>query len=119
MKWFKQFELVWIPVTDLDEAMRFYGETLELDLVLEDRDTNWAEFQLSENAKIAVHAVKAINASPVGAVVLETDNIEQSELWLRGKGIKLFDKETIPGQAKLGSFQDPDGNVIQLAQSLQ
>jgi predicted enzyme related to lactoylglutathione lyase len=46
------------------------------------------------------------------------DNLEQSELWLRGKGIKLFDKEEIPGLVKLASFTDPDGNVIQLSQLL-
>jgi len=37
---------------------------------------------------------------------------------LRGKGIKLFDKEEIPGLTRLASFTDPDGNVIQLSQSL-
>lgn len=119
MKWFKQFELVWIPVSDMEAAMSFYRDTLELAVVMEDPDTAWVEFQLSEGAKLAIHSVKAVNASPVGAIVLETENIEQSELWLRGKGIKLFDKEEIPGQVKLASFQDPDGNVIQLAQSLQ
>ncbi len=119
MKWFKQFDSVWVPVSDFDAALAFYRDDLEFELVLEDRDTNWAEFQLSSGAKLAIHSVKAVNASPVGAIVLETDNIEQSELWLRGKGIKLFDKEEIPGLVKLASLQDPDGNVIQLAQSLQ
>ncbi len=119
MKWYKQFESVWVPVSDFDKALAFYRDDLELELVVEDRETHWAEFQISPGVRLAIHSVKATNASPVGAVVLETENIGKSELWLRGKGIKLFDKEEIPGSVKLASFQDPDGNVIQLAQSLQ
>jgi predicted enzyme related to lactoylglutathione lyase len=119
MKWYKQFDSVWIPVTDFDKSLSFYRDDLELELVVEDRETRWAEFQISAGAKLAIHSVKATNASPVGAVVLETEDISKSELWLRGKGIKLFDKEELPGGVKLASFSDPDGNVIQLAQSVQ
>jgi len=116
MKWYTHFDSVWVPVSDFDESLAFYRDELELELVLEDRNTRWAEFQLSPGAKLAIHAVKATNANPVGAIVLYTDDIGKSELWLRGKGIKLFDKEEIPGLGKLASFQDPDGNVIQLTQ---
>ncbi|MCF6237527.1 MAG: VOC family protein [Candidatus Marinimicrobia bacterium] len=118
MSWYKQFDLMWVPVLDFERAKSFYLEDLEFELVLEDRDSNWAEFQISPGAKIAIHGVKATNANPIGALVLDVDNLEKSELWLRGKGIKLSDKEEIPGLAKLASFTDPDGNVIQLSQSL-
>ena len=118
MKWYKQFELVWVPVTGFEQAKSFYRDDLEFDLVLEDKSTNWAEFQISPGAKMAIHAVKATNANPIGALVLEVANLEKAELWLRGKGIKLFDKEEIPGLTKLASFTDPDGNLIQLSQSL-
>ena len=67
---------------------------------------------------MAIHAVKATNANPIGALVLDVENLEKAELWLQGKGIKLSDKEEIPGLVKLASFSDPDGNVIQLSQSL-
>ncbi|MCF7823073.1 MAG: VOC family protein [Candidatus Marinimicrobia bacterium] len=118
MSWYKQFDLVWIPVVDYDKAKSFYQDVLGLELVLEDLNSKWAEFQVSPGAKIAVHAVKATNANPIGAIVLEVENLGKSELWLAGKGIKLFDKEEIPGLAKLASFTDPDGNVIQLSQQL-
>lgn len=118
MSWYKQFDLAWVPVVEYEQAKSFYQETLELELVLEDQDSKWAEFQISPGAKIAIHGVKVTNANPIGAFVFEVDNLEQSELWLRGKGIKLFDKEEIPGLVKLASFTDPDGNVIQLSQSL-
>ena len=118
MSWYKQFDLVWVPVVDFDRAKTFYEEDLEFELVLIDEDSSWAEFQISPGAKMAIHGVKATNANPIGALVLDVENLEKSELLLRGKGIKLFDKEEIPGLAKLASFADPDGNVIQLSQSL-
>ena len=118
MSWYRQFDLVWFPDIDFDRAKAFYQEDLGFELVLEDQDSKWAEFQISPGAKIAIHGVKATNANPIGALVLDVENIEKSELALGGKGIKLFDKEEIPGLAKLASFTDPDGNVIQLSQSL-
>lgn len=119
MSWYKQFDLTWIPVVDFERAKSFYLDDLELDLVMEDEESNWAEFQISPGAKLAIHAVKATNANPIGAIVVEVDSMEKSELWLQGKGIKLTDKEEIPGLVKLASFSDPDGNIIQLSQSLQ
>lgn len=118
MSWYKQFDLVWVPVVDFQAAKVFYMDVLELELVLEDEETKWAEFQVSPGAKIAIHGVKVTNANPIGAIVLEVENLEKAELWLAGKGIKVTDKEEIPGLAKLASFSDPDGNVIQLSQSL-
>ncbi len=118
MSWYKQFDLVWFPVVDFERAKAFYMEDLEFQLVLEDQNSSWAEFQISPGAKMAIHGVKATNANPIGALVLEVANLEKAELWLRGKGIKLFNKEEISGLAKLASFTDPDGNMIQLSQSL-
>jgi len=118
MSWYKQFDLVWFPVVDFERAKAFYRDDLEFDLVLEDESASWAEFQISPGAKVAIHGVKVTNANPIGALVLDVENLEKSELFLRGKGIKLFDKEEIPGLTKLASFTDPDGNVIQLSQSL-
>jgi len=118
MSWYKQFDLVWFPVVDFERAKAFYQDDLEFELVFEDQKSNWAEFQISPGAKIAIHGVKVTNANPIGALVLDVENLEKSELFLRGKGIKLFDKEEIPGLARLASFTDPEGNVIQLSQSL-
>lgn len=118
MSWYKQFDLVWIPVVDYDRAKSFYKNDLEFELVLEDEISKWAEFQISPGAKMAIHHMKVTNANPIGALVLEVENLEKSELWLKAKGIKLSDKEEIPGLVKLASFTDPDGNVIQLSQAL-
>jgi len=118
MSWYKQFDLVWVPVVDYDRAKSFYQDDLGFDLVLEDANSKWAEFQVSPGAKIAIHHMKVTNANPIGALVLEVENLDQSELWLKAKGIKLIDKEEIPEMVKLASFTDPDGNVIQLSQSL-
>lgn len=118
MNWYKQFDLVWVPVIDFDAAKAFYSDILELDLVFEDAESKWAEFQISPGAKVAIHSMKVTNANPIGAIVLEVESIDKAELWLAGKGIKLTDKEEISGVAKLASFSDPDGNLIQLSQPL-
>ena len=116
MKWFKQFDCSWLPVSDFERAVEFYEKDLELKPLDINWEQKWAEFYLSPGAKLAIHGLKATNANPLGAVVLEVENLEQSELWLRGKGIKLYDKQEIGPGDKLASFDDPDGNVIQLLQ---
>lgn len=116
MKWFKQFDCTWLPVADFDQSVEFYEKELELKPLDINWEQKWAEFYLSPGAKLAIHGLKATNANPLGAVVLLVENLEQSELWLRGKGIKLYDKQEIGNGDKLASFDDPDGNVIQLLQ---
>ncbi|MCF7797674.1 MAG: VOC family protein [Lentisphaeria bacterium] len=116
MKWFKQFDCSWLPVSDFERAVEFYEKQLELKPLDINWEQKWAEFYLSPGAKLAIHGLKATNANPLGAVVLAVDNLEQSELWLRGKGIKLYDKREIGAGDKMASFDDPDGNVIQLLQ---
>ncbi|HCW74991.1 MAG TPA: hypothetical protein DHU63_00455 [Candidatus Marinimicrobia bacterium] len=116
MKWFKQFDCTWLPVADFEQAVAFYEKELELKPLDINWEQKWAEFYLSPGAKLAIHGLKATNANPLGALVLLVENLEQSELWLRGKGIKLYDKQEIGNGDKLASFDDPDGNVIQLLQ---
>ncbi len=116
MKWYKQFDCSWLPVSDFEQAVAFYEKDLELKPLDINWEQSWAEFYLSPGAKVAIHGLKATNANPLGALVLEVENLEQSELWLRGKGIKLYDKQDLGGGTRMASLNDPDGNVIQLVQ---
>ncbi len=119
MNWYKQFSFPWIAVTDFQASLKFYRDDLEFELVNVDENETWAQFKLDSGKEIAIHKVNMINANPNGALVFEVDNINQTELWLRGKGINLQDKKMVSDRIKIGLFTDPDDNMIQITEKIE
>lgn len=108
---------VTVMVSDFDRAVRFYTETLGLDLRLRSGD-HWAEVATG-GLTIGLHEAGEHGPAPgtKGAlsVGLQVADIHGSIDELKGKGI-AFGQVIEDGPVKLAYFGDPDGNPLYLCQ---
>jgi catechol 2,3-dioxygenase-like lactoylglutathione lyase family enzyme len=113
-----------VPVSDVEAAIRFYGETLGLQLE-ERRDdlpeNREAEFRAGDGTLLVYESVGA-GKSRHTVAGFRVDDIEAAVAGLREKGVDfeeydLPDMKTEGGIAAVGDvraawFKDPDGNII-------
>jgi catechol 2,3-dioxygenase-like lactoylglutathione lyase family enzyme len=112
-----------VPVTDLDQARRFYGDTLGLTPLWENpasirfRCGDHSELSVFKRPQLeTVHTLAHFEVSDLDAVVAE----------LEGRGVTFLDYDEGPlattghiaqlGPARAAWFTDPDGNTLGLRQ---
>jgi catechol 2,3-dioxygenase-like lactoylglutathione lyase family enzyme len=107
---------VWYYVRDLDEARRFYRETLGFEETAVDLNERWShlkhgamEIGLAEGEPQADGAVAHVDV---------TDLKAEAER-LREAGIEVGIVFELQGEMRLLDVYDPDGNRVQLAQELR
>jgi len=111
---------VWIcsvPVRDLDKAIDFYVDVLGLDLVVESRESKWAEVGGPEpTAKIGLYVPKKNDKRQPGGdtgVVLEVDSIFEFHRRLVDEEVPfLLKPERRSWGGVMAIFLDPDGNEL-------
>lgn len=119
----KGFNLAWIVVNDFKKAIQFYTEVMGLKVQNCNDEHGWAELTgpngaLLGIAKVCEHTdVKpGSNAVPTFSVV----DIVAARASLEKKGTKLLGEIIeVPGQVKLQTCVDQDGNHFQLCQCLE
>jgi predicted enzyme related to lactoylglutathione lyase len=118
----ERVDVVWYPVTDWDRAKRFYKDILALKPAFGMDEMGWLEFEVgSAPTHLAISRTEpgqSTAAAGGGVAVIAVKDIEGVRADLVGKGVRCDDVQVIPNVVKLCSFFDPDGNRIQLAQSL-
>lgn len=114
---FRGINVVSIPVPDLDEARRFYRDTLGLGEPIYDLpDAGWVEFGSGgPSGNIAVTRAEDGWRPAVGTtIVLDVEDCEASWEELRRRGVKCEDPEVFPWYVTFCSFYDPFGNRLQM-----
>ena len=111
--------LTMIPVCDMDRALKFYNETLGLNVALDARRFNHAEVGPEDPlAKIGLHATGT--ESPVArrsGIVLDTDDIFALYRKLKGLGVVFTLEPTkMPWGGIVADFLDPDKNELEVVQ---
>jgi len=113
-----------VPVSDVEAAIRFYGETLGLELV-ERRDdlpeNREAEFRAGDGTLLAYESSGA-GQSRHTVAGFRVDDVDAVVPALRERGVvfeeyDLPDLKTVDGIAEAGGVRaawckDPDGNII-------
>lgn len=117
-----------VPVSDVDRAIAFYGDTLGLRLIerLEDiPDNPEAVFDAGDGMLFAYRsaAAGASRATVAGFVV---EDVDAAVAGLRARGVVFEDYDlpslkTVDGIATIGPvraawFRDPDGNILAVEQ---
>ena len=110
-------DFVSVPVTDMERARRFYGETLGLPAV-GDGDGAWPEYQLGEN--VSLYLIDPANigqqfTAPHSAhIALRVPDVAAARAALEEKGV-AFDGDTLDtGVCHMAFFHDLDGNALML-----
>lgn len=113
--------LAWIVVSDLKKARRFFTDVLEMKELSFHEQYNWAEYQGKEGGFMIGVAGEDEQMKPGSnaVITLTVNDIVQAKKDLASKKVKMLgDIIEVPGHVKLQMFTDEDGNLFQLAQSL-
>jgi catechol 2,3-dioxygenase-like lactoylglutathione lyase family enzyme len=108
-------DFISVPVTDMERATRFYGDTLGLEQV---SSGGFPEFQLGENVSLYLLKLENIGSSfsapHTAHIALRVPDVEGTRRDLEAKGI-AFDGDTLDtGVCHMAFFRDPDGNALML-----
>ena len=106
---------VWYRVRDLDQARTFYREVLGFEEVFVDFDESWSRLTHGD-MEIALTQGEPDESGGVAAV--DVEDVKSDAERLRGAGVEVGVVFELHGQIRLVDVFDPDGNRIQLAQSL-
>lgn len=122
----KSINLVWIMVTDIKQAIKFYTETVGLKLMEYHEQFGWAELEGHEGGArlgIAQKQLKSDDGIEPGQNAVMTftvANLEKAISEMTKKGAKMVgETQEVPGHVKLQMALDEDGNHFQLVELLQ
>jgi catechol 2,3-dioxygenase-like lactoylglutathione lyase family enzyme len=107
---------VWYRVRDLDAARAFYRDILGFEEVFVDFDDGWSRLQRGAT-DIALAEGEPDESGGVAHV--DVDDVKVAADRLRDQGVDVGVVFELHGQIRLVDVFDPDGNRIQLAQSLE
>ena len=108
-------DFVSVPVRDVEQASRFYEETLGLPRISE---RGFPEFQLGENVSVYLVKMEDIGASFTGPhtahIALRVPDVAAARAELESKGVE-FEGDTLDTSVcHMAFFRDPDGNALML-----
>ena len=107
---------VWYHVRDLDEARRFYRETLGFEETAVDFNERWSHLQ---HGAMEVGLAEGEPRDDGVVAHVDVDDVKGEAERLRAAGVTVGVVVEIPqGVMRLLDVYDPDGNRIQLAQDL-
>ena len=105
---------VWLPVTDMERAIAFYGETLGLEVT--EHDSDWSEVD-ANGLKIGLNGSEPESPHGDGGalVAFQPDGeLEQEVDRLKAAGVEFSDPISEHPWGRIVPFKDPDGNDLQL-----
>jgi catechol 2,3-dioxygenase-like lactoylglutathione lyase family enzyme len=108
-------DFIAVPVTDMDRARRFYGETLGLPQV---SDGGFPEYQLGENVSLYLLKLESIGgeftAPHTAGFALRVADVAEARRKLEARGVEFHGETLDTGVCHMAFFRDPDGNEMLL-----
>ena len=105
---------VWLPVTDMERAVAFYGETLGLPVT--EHDDDWSEID-ANGLRIGLNGSDPESPQGDGGalVAFQPDGeLEQEVQRLKDAGVGFSGEISEHPWGRIVPFKDPDGNDLQL-----
>jgi catechol 2,3-dioxygenase-like lactoylglutathione lyase family enzyme len=106
---------VWYHVRDLDEARRFYRQTLGFEETAVDFNERWSHLQHGE---MEVGLAEGEPQEDAAVAHVDVADLKSEADRLRDAGVDVGIILELQGEMRLLDVYDPDGNRIQLAQEL-
>jgi predicted enzyme related to lactoylglutathione lyase len=105
---------VWLPVTDMQRAVAFYGETLGLEVT--EHEGDWSEVD-ANGLRIGLNGSEPESPRGDGGALIafQPDGELDAEVdRLRDAGVEFSDEVSEHQWGRIVPFKDPDGNDLQL-----
>ena len=109
--------VVWLPVSDMDKALEFYGSTLGLDI--EQQEDEWS-LVTAGAIRIGLNGRDSETPGGEGGAIIAfspSNDIEDAVSDLEGAGVEIAGGVSEHPWGKVATFRDPDGNELQLYES--
>ena len=106
---------VWYRIRDLDAARTFYRDVLGFEETFVDWDDRWATLA---RGGMEVALAEGEPETEGGVAHVDVDDVKAEAERLRAAGVEVGVVFELTGEIRLVDVFDPDGNRIQLAQSL-
>jgi catechol 2,3-dioxygenase-like lactoylglutathione lyase family enzyme len=112
-------------VDDLDEARRFYGETLGLETTLVDEEHGVMQLNLAGGRDTVVYLKPDFVAATYTVLNFPVDDIDEAVDGLAARGVELERYDGMPQDEKgvmreggplIAWFKDPAGNILSVMQ---
>lgn len=112
----ERVDYIRVPVKDIEEAKRFYGETLGLQENPNSPGDDWIEYEVG-NVTLAVMTPHThdyeFTPLPVGTLALRVPDVAEAKAKLEGAGLQVNDMWD-SGKCHGAGVRDPSGNPILL-----
>jgi predicted enzyme related to lactoylglutathione lyase len=102
---------IWLPVSDMQRAVAFYRDSLELE-VLEHGD-DWTEVTAGDQ-RIGLNASESPAGDGGAVIAFAVDDIDATVDQLKAKGVKFSGELSDHPWGQVAPFKDPEGNDLQL-----
>ena len=105
---------VWVPVNDMQRAIRFYGETLGLD-VKDQQSDDWAEID-ANGVMIGLNGREGASSSSGGGAVITFQpdgSIDDEVSRLQSEGVEFTGDISDHPWGRIAPFKDSEGNDLQ------
>jgi len=110
-------DFISVPVTDMERAKRFYGETLGLPEI-EHPKQGFPEYQLGENVSVYLIRMEDVGSAFSGPhtahVALRVPDVAETRADLEERGVSFDGDIFDTGVCHMAFFKDPDGNQLML-----
>jgi len=106
---------VWYHVRNLDDARRFYRDTLGFAETAVDFGERWSHL---ERGGMEIGLAEGEPSDDGVVAHVDVEDVKAEAERLRGAGVQVGVVFELHGQVRLLDVYDPDGNRIQLAQEL-
>lgn len=115
--------LNWIVVKDIEIAIKFYTEIMGLTVREFSKEYAWAELSGPEGYLLGIageNDMCPVKAGSNSIFTITVDDLVASNKELKEKGVRLLgDIVEIPGEVKMQTVLDADGNMLQIVQMLK
>jgi predicted enzyme related to lactoylglutathione lyase len=120
----KGIDVVFIHAKNPDLMVKWYEEKLGLKIGFSTPDKGWQEFELDDKRSVTRFALDYCGADPSPIekqpiiISFKVEYIEIAVKKLEKKGVEFIGKNKITdvGSSLIATFQDPEGNYLQLSQ---
>ena len=115
-------KLTWIVVKDIQSAIKFYTEVVGLTLHKHHAEFGWAELSGPDGSRLGLaqeNDEMDIKAGMNAITAISVEDIDSARSSFLKQGAKLIGEIVeVPGHVKMQTFEDADGNTLQIVQQL-